>query len=357
MGGRLALHKGPQPRYTWAKQGGIGQMTALQQYQRLESTGLWRAAPDAQRRDVGVSFGDATLVISDAAGRPLAHWSLSAILRQNPGQRPAVFATDTDGLETLELDDPTMIEAIKTVQQALDRGRARPGRLRGLTTALIFAGLIAAGVFWLPGALRDQTVAVIPPVKRAEFGASILGHLHPRATNACQSERGRVAMSRLLIRLFGPDHGARVVVVPPSFDGAVALPGGLIALDQDLLIRAEEISVFAGHIVAANAARREADPLAPVLAGASLQDTVALLTRGDLADGVLADYAAQLAEGALPEVTDDNLRAAFSAANLPIEAWARAVGRDDLIDDDLAADAPALLSDQAWIAIKGLCDT
>jgi len=27
-------------------------MTALEQYQRLEATGLWRDAPDSQRREV-----------------------------------------------------------------------------------------------------------------------------------------------------------------------------------------------------------------------------------------------------------------------------------------------------------------
>ena len=50
-------------------------MTALKEYARLESGGLWRADADAQRRDVIVSFGDATLVISDSAERALAHWS------------------------------------------------------------------------------------------------------------------------------------------------------------------------------------------------------------------------------------------------------------------------------------------
>lgn len=62
-------------------------MTALDKYVRLESGGLWRADANAQRRDVGISFGDATLVIADTAGRPVAHWSLPAITRLNPGTR------------------------------------------------------------------------------------------------------------------------------------------------------------------------------------------------------------------------------------------------------------------------------
>ena len=50
-------------------------MTALTEYQRLETSGIWRGAPDEQRRDVTVSLGDATVVIYDGAGRALAHWS------------------------------------------------------------------------------------------------------------------------------------------------------------------------------------------------------------------------------------------------------------------------------------------
>ena len=51
-------------------------MTALKDYIRLESTGLWRAGEEAQRRDVYVFVGTASLVIADkTADRegPLKH--------------------------------------------------------------------------------------------------------------------------------------------------------------------------------------------------------------------------------------------------------------------------------------------
>ena len=65
-------------------------MTAFREYERLEATGLWRATPEAQRREVLVSVGEATLTISDFQGRALTHWSLAAILRKNPGRMPAI---------------------------------------------------------------------------------------------------------------------------------------------------------------------------------------------------------------------------------------------------------------------------
>ena len=61
-------------------------MTVLAKYQRLEAEGIWRADPEAQRQDVIVAIGEATLTISAANGTALAHWSLPAIERLNPGE-------------------------------------------------------------------------------------------------------------------------------------------------------------------------------------------------------------------------------------------------------------------------------
>ena len=105
-------------------------MTALDRYVRLESEALWRDEPGGQRRDVTISFGDATLVIADPTGRPLAHWSLPALIRQNPDAAPAIYAPDDDASETLEIVDTTMVEAIEEVRKALAKSRPHPGKLR-----------------------------------------------------------------------------------------------------------------------------------------------------------------------------------------------------------------------------------
>ena len=49
-------------------------MTALSKYQRLEASAIWRDSISGQRRDVIVSLGDASLVITDKNERPLTHW-------------------------------------------------------------------------------------------------------------------------------------------------------------------------------------------------------------------------------------------------------------------------------------------
>ena len=189
-------------------------MTALTQYERLESGGLWRPDPDAQRREVVVAFGDATLVVTDTAGRPLAHWSLAAVERVNPGDAPALFAPDPEATETLEIDDALMVEAIEKVRRAVARSRPQPRRLRMALAGLSLAGLAALAVFWLPGALRDQAASVVPLSKRVEIGATLLGHLQRLTGPACRADQGRAALARLHGRLLGPQAQGQVVVLP-----------------------------------------------------------------------------------------------------------------------------------------------
>ena len=142
-------------------------MTALSEYERLESSGLWRAAPDDhnpdaddKRREVIVSFGNATIVLSDRNDKPLAHWAMPAIRRQNAGIRPAIYSPDKDAVETLEVADDDMIDAIEKIRAAIARQRPKPGRLRWWILGGFVSAVAALAVFWLPGAMVRHTVSV-----------------------------------------------------------------------------------------------------------------------------------------------------------------------------------------------------
>ena len=95
-------------------------VTALTQFQRLEATGVWRPNSSERLRDVIVSFGDATLILSDPrTDTPLAHWSLPAVTRLNPGDHPARYAPGEMDVEWLEVEDELMISAIDKVHRCL----------------------------------------------------------------------------------------------------------------------------------------------------------------------------------------------------------------------------------------------
>ena len=271
-------------------------MTALDQYVRLESGGLWRADADAQRRDVVVSFGDATLVISDQAGRPLTHWSLPAVIRQNPGERPAIYTPDEDASETVEIAEDTMIDAIEQVRKALIKAKPHPGKLRHLVTAGFIAVTVLLAVFWLPGALTRQTLSVVPQPKRVEIGAAILGHMQLETGAACREERALEAASRFAQRLFGTSTTTQIIVLPELPSGAVAIPGNLIVLDYTLLQGTDDPAVAAGYVLAAHVDRMQQDPLANVLTNAGLTVTFKLLTTGDIPTDILRNSASTIAQ-------------------------------------------------------------
>lgn len=336
-------------------------MTALKQYDRLESLGLWRASRAAQRREVVVSFGNATLVVSDTAGRPLSHWSLPAVKRLNPHDSPALFAPDADTSETLEIDDAEMIAAIETVRGSLARVQPRQGRVRQVLTVALLLTVLGAGALWGPDALRQQAAATVTDQGRAEIGATILGHLQARTGPSCRAPRGRAALQRLRTRLYGPGRSEQIIVLPAALPGPLALPGNLIVIDRAVLVRYDDPSVAAGEVLAAGA--RAGDPLDAVLRGVGLRASLQLLTDGDLPDDALSGYAAALLARDDTPPKEPDLLAAFANAKVPSTPYAALrTARDQnggtLIQSDpmLNQTVPQILSDTDWIRLQSICD-
>ncbi|NDV02147.1 hypothetical protein [Pseudoroseicyclus tamaricis] len=336
-------------------------MTALSQYQRLESSGLWRAEASAQRREVFVSFGDATLVISDPNGRPLAHWSLPAIERQNPDTTPAIYAPGPETGESLEIDEALMIDAIETVRGALARSRPKRGRLRYLGLGTFLAVLLGVVVFWLPGALQRQTLAVVPMAKRLEIGASLLGHVQRQAGSSCRDPLGTQALATLQQRLFGDEGTGQLVVLPQGPDWGIILPGRIVLLSEAMVEEPEEAAVPAGHALTAWISRAEDDPMEALLADAGLGATLTLLTTGDLPDDAIAAHAAHLLQEPPEPASRAELAAGFEAEGMSFAAWSARVDPEGTRFGESTGPVPQaltrvpLLTDADWIALKGIC--
>lgn len=337
-------------------------MTALTEFSRLESSGLWRASPDNQRREVTVSLGNATLVILDSADRPLTHWSLPAVERLNAGERPALFTPASDGTETLEISDELMISAMEKVRKTVNSRRYRPGRLRNvglLTTTVFILGIV---VFWLPNALIREAQNVIPTVKRAEIGMTLLNHIQHITGQTCRSPLGTQALEALHIRALGPDAGGQVFVVPSGPDAAIYLPGGLIVINRDLIEDTEDPSTVGGHIIAAAAQLRIQDPLEALLKYSGIRATFTLLTQGEITPEALRSYAETLFANPPQRADDAILLDMFANAQLPITPYAFAVDVTgettlSLIEADPMQGRPIreILTDTEWISLQGIC--
>ncbi|MGB8811677.1 MAG: hypothetical protein WCC57_00670 [Paracoccaceae bacterium] len=337
-------------------------MTALKKYQKLESPGLWRDSPEAQRREVVVNFGETSLVLSDPRTEiALTHWSLPAVERQNPGETPAVFSPGPDALETLELDDHDMIAALETVRGALEQSRPKPGRLRASILAGSTVLVLGLGVFWLPGALETHTASVIPPTTRSEIGRMALADLG-RVTGApCNGQMGQQALAALSTRVFGP-NGPQIFILRDGGMQSLHLPGQIIALHRSLIEDHDGPEVAAGFALAEVARAESRDPMLALLHYAGLRATFGLLTTGVLPPEAVAGYAeTRLREPAAP-MDDATLLGRFASAELASTPYAYALDPSGeavlgLIEADpfAAKAAQPLLADGDWISLQAIC--
>ena len=336
-------------------------MTALSKYDRLEATGLWRSAQDAQRREVIVSIGDATLVISDLNDRAVTHWSLAAVERAPDAEGRAVFHPDGDPGETLEFapDEAEMVSAIDKLRQAVARARPHPGRLRWLGAAVSVSAVAALAVLWLPGALVDHAMRVVPPVKQAEIGEALLARIERVSGPPCRTAEARSALAALA----GRTGAARVVILPGGVREALSLPGGTVLLNRTLVEDFEEPDVAAGYVLVEQVRSAGTAPLRSLLQHAGTRATATLLTTGKVPPHALDAFTeAQLASPA-PFLPAEAILPAFDAAEVRSTPYARA--RDisgeetlPLIEaDPMSGRAPEpIMKDGDWLQLQAICE-
>ncbi|MFP7672634.1 hypothetical protein ACG74X_04660 [Marivita sp. S0852] len=339
-------------------------MTALKEFQRLEAAGVWRATPADQRKDVVISLGDASITIFDLRENVLAHWSIAAVARANKGQRPAVYHPDGDPGETLELgeDGVEMIDAIEQIRTAIDKSRAKPGKLRLWITAGI-ACLVAAGMFlWLPDALLRHTVQVVPAVKRDDIGDALLARITRISGQMCTTRDAREPLRRLASRVLGPGQRGALVVLPGGVSTTAHLPGGRILLNRALVEDPEDPNVTAGYILTERVRALTQDPLEEMLIETGLWSSLRLLTTGELNEADLDRYSEHLLAKTPAPVSDDMLLAAFKTAELRSTPYAYSLDITGettlgLIEADPMAgrDTRPVLSDADWLRLQGIC--
>lgn len=337
-------------------------MTALDRYDRLESSGIWRSDPDAEPRDVTVALGNATLIVTDFNERPLAHWSLPALERLNPGQMPALYTPDPGAEELLEIDEELMVEAIEKVHRAVLRRRPQPGRLRTATLLGAAGIVIAAGVFILPGALRMQAVKVVPEVQRSAIGTELLGELAAIAGKECRAAGTGPTLRRLKKRLTGED-GGRIAVLSGDTPAAMHLPGDILVVNARAVEQYDGPDVLAGLLITEDQRARRRDPLDRLLEKSGLFATVRLLTTGRISRETLRDYAQSLvtAQPTFPR-EPEKLAAAFAQAEVAATPYAMTLDPSGestlpLIEADalLRQDAAPLMSDADWVRLQEIC--
>lgn len=335
-------------------------MTALDRYIRLEAAGRWRESRDADWREVLISFGNATLVLSSFDEDPLTHWSLAATERIAFDEGVAVYAPDAGTDEVLEVRDADMIQAISEVSR-MARVRARPiprpGRLRKLLVPAAVLAALGAVALAAPDALRARAYALVT----AEQAEQISGQIREALNQLpCVTPEGRRSLRRLAGRAA---PGARVDILPWRGPPAVSLPDGSVLLSRTLVERAPTAEVVAGWLALAAAGGRDASALRDWTSDLGLGQALGFLTSGRIDRRDIDDMARRTsqADGAPDAATVAAAVAGLAERDIDPAPFLADLARRypdlDLPQPDLADATPVLPRDADWVALQNICES
>ena len=329
-------------------------MTALDRYVRLEALGLWRERPDASPREVVVSFGSTTLVLSDLRERPLGHWALAGVAVLGRDRDATIYAMTADGEETLAIRDPEMVAAIAAVSRArLEAPAAPPSRRRLPVGALVLLAVLAALAVAAPRAIRAAAAALMPSEQAAEIGDRMLIALIEGHGAPCAAAPGERALARLAERL-DPDDPPRLRVIGLGRAPVAALPGGTLLIDRDTLAAAASPEEIAGWA----ALGMGRDPVAALLRDAGPLAGLRYVFSADIGEPALSNAAeAALIAPDPAELAPALLRLEAAALDPQpfLAAFDRTATAPGAADGAAAPPARPALADPDWIAMRKIC--
>ncbi len=329
-------------------------MTAIDGLERLETTGLWRGEAGAERVAVYVSIGEAELVVQDRSGSALSHWSLPALVRLNGDGMPARYAPARGADEELEIAEPEMVAALDRVMEAVEKGRRRPGALRGLLIGLVAGFAFGLLLLWLPGAMRLHAETFISGAQRTDIGARMLAELAaPRGSGPCGSLTGTEALATLRARVL-PTMPVRIEVLRALPQPALALPGGLIVLSDSTLVGQDDPNVTAGHVLATAMESRQTAPLRRLLEGLGPISLLRLMASGEVTDASLAAHVESLLGAPPPHLPTATLRSGFDVARLDWAPFAADAGLPP--GTPTPSEMRPALDDTAWQSLREICE-
>ena len=331
-------------------------MTAIKEFERLESLGLWRGLKDSQRREVVVSFGEATLVLSDINNRPITHWSLAAIEDAGNGENGVIFTVDDLGEETLEIDDQIMISAIYKIKASIEARRPHPGRLRWFLGAGILISFLVISIFWLPNALTQYASNIVPDSKAVEIGEVILKSIQKTTGSVCTSPHGDRALRRLENRVIGSPSN-RIRIIEMGNRPSLHIPGGNILINHRLTIDEPNANLIAGYAILERAIEDEKSPLFDLFKSMGLKKTLKFLGTGDIDNSDLEYFANNQLFGSLSAPRAETIIELFTVAEIPLSRFANHANRIDLIvkDDLMKEQYLPILDDKDWLNLQEIC--
>ena len=335
-------------------------MTLIPEFEVLESLGFLTIPKKYRSKPVIAKLGKTSLILLEGDGSPIAHWTLSAIRRTNPGKRPAVFAPYGEGSEFIAIDDETMIRALEQIQKALRIGPARPKRFRWLAVLAVAAAAAIAGAFAAPEFLIRQATALAQKTHGMEIGEAILSEHALTAGAPCSSKYGDAALKNLEMRLFGKFEN-RLRILPGGTVEIASLPGGIVLVRNTLLQDRLGPAVLGGYLLREDLRARAADPLHAFFAVAGPVDALQFLALRQISQDSVRSATPDYLARPPAQVPAEELRSSFAYAGIPLKPFVEATQARGEESVDLKRLEPipnhrTVLNDTDWLLLQAICN-
>lgn len=338
-------------------------MTALERYTRLEATGYWCEAPDREEVEVLVSFGDATLVLSDFQENLLTHWAMAALQPLRSDEDGTIYSPDPSGNETLRIADADMNEAIGLVRQAWRFPKRRRKGRGAVFYGIAALAIAAAGVVWVPDLLRSQAASITEGAAARLLADRMMASGRDLVGPTCTEPRGLAASRKLTARLFAADAPRIIYLSGPM--APHVLPGGTLAVGQETLRALPNPEALAG-LIAYLATGPQESITHRILDQASLRELATYIGNGRMPEPPMRALVAELQQEAAHWTPPaDSFASVMGAAKLPTLDFAAFLGgqgaADAVVGQIAAADRMAgepfipALRDQDWVALREIC--
>jgi hypothetical protein len=209
-------------------------MTAIKKYKRLEAVGLWLDNNYETSKEVIVSFGKTSILITDKNEVPLTHWSIySVFILKKEGER-VVYSVDSKGQETLEIDDPDMIKAISLFSKELKLGQGK--RLLQKRSLWFFITLVSLFlIFFSPFLIKEIAVRTTTTERARLIIIKLLADKEYKKENICYPKKTMNPLEKLIAKENSDKPILSIEVVQSLSSEPYLLPGAILKIPSQYL--------------------------------------------------------------------------------------------------------------------------
>lgn len=363
-------------------------MTALDRFETLEASAVYREGPNADPIDVVVSFGGRSLMIVDLQDQAIAHWPLATLRGGDAGNASELAVRpDDEASDIVRMVDPEMIAALREIcPQIGNRVDEVTPKVRR-PFAWIMIVLLCVLTMWSAVLEVDRRLPhLIPTKQRVALSDTLLDRLSlidvggiSLSVRLCTEPAANAALQALIVRLSLDqtlESAVRLAVIDVPGASALVLPAGDILLSAGVIRNAaspEDVAAMIAHLgshaIARDPERQIVDSWGRWL---SLQVAFDGLIDDDAIDAALAAVLNDTGDlpGEAPATTEGQAR--LVAADLPADGPFRFAAQTGpipsmnvhhVLSHDQSGAAPSFagafdpaLTDGDWLALQNICD-